>query len=521
MRTIVALSQPICKAQADKLDSFALVFNKVMRQMYVDLIIHKKPQHPVENACIVDNNLNARHAKSIRVAVLGKSKSVLELNKEHLEVATNHLKLLQKKLKSQSKKIGEFSVPDKNNPQLGDQLLIASQDKIRASYAFSKKKEAQLEKKISKYKEIAKDGNPHLCFGTKKLLKQRTTGYFKSHEEWLEEWRFQRHKEVCFVGSSDETAGNSNAQIRHIKDNDFVLKLNVNPKASSLKEKYVELFFTLGYEAENIKKIVANNFLEKDEFNQNIKQSLTYRVTKERDSKKRVNQYKVAITFDKHKFGGVKTCDVMSGCIGVDINQEHLAICETNHQGNYVASWRNNFDASGTVHQNIYSIALSVKNLIAIAKERNKPIVIEDLNFAKKKQALQSGLNKKRNVQLSSFAYNKVKSLIVARAQDAGIEVMEVNPAYTSVIGKAKYSKRLGISVHKAASYVIARRGMRIEERETVFPMSLSESARNSLNSVEGNTYWAKAQKLMIKEAVRPGKSKVITLLSPSSQQKQ
>ena len=521
MRTIVALSQPISKAQADKLDSFALAFNKAMRQMYVDLVVHKKPQHPVENACIVHHNLNARHAKSIRVAVLGKSKSVLELNKEYLEIANNQLKVLQKKLKAQAKKISDFSVVDKQNLKPGDNLLLATQEKIRESYKYAQKKETHLLQKISRLNTSIKDGNPHLCFGTKKLLKQRTTGYFKTHETWLEEWRFQRNKEVHFVGSSDETAGNSNAQIRHLKDNDFVLKLNINPKASSVQEKYVELFFTLDYEAEAIKKIVSNNLLGKDELGQNVRQALTYRITKEKDSKKRVNQYKVAITFDKHKYNVPKTNDVMSGCIGVDINQEHLAICETNHQGNYVASWRKDFDASGTSHQNINSIALSVKNLIAIAKAKNKPIVMEKLDFAKKKQALEAGIHKKRNVQLSSFSYNKVKSLIVARAQDANIEVIEVNPAYTSVIGKAKYSKRLGISVHKAASYAIARRGMKIEEKEKVFPMSMSQSARNGLESVEGNAFWAKAQKLMIKETVRPGRNKVKAPLSPYSQQQQ
>ena len=41
----------------------------------------------------------------------------------------------------------------------------------------------------------------------------------------------------------------------------------------------------------------------------------------------------------------------------------------------------------------------------------------------------------------------------------------EVNPAYTSQIGKMKYMKRLGISIHQAASYVIARRAMGFKEK--------------------------------------------------------
>ncbi len=519
MRTIVALSKPISKAQAEKLDSFAMVFNKVMRQMYVDLIIRKKPQHPVENACIVTNNLNARHAKSIRVAVLGKTKSVLELNKEYLQDAQDKLKVTQKKIDFNLNKVQKFSQLSNDKSKPGEKLLDSSQRQIIKNLEFFKRKEINLKRKISRCEEIIKSGNPHLCFGSRKLLKRRTTDHFKTHEAWLEEWQFQRNKEVHFVGSSDETAGNSNAQIRHIKDNDFILKLNVNPNAKAIKDRYIELSFTLDYEAETIKKIVANNLLEKDENGLNIKQALTYRVTKEKNGKKRENQYKVAISFDKHKYNLPTTNDVMSGCVGVDINQDHLAICETNHQGNYVASWRQGFDTSGTTHQNIYSIALSVKKLVEIAKAINKPIVIEKLNFTKKKRELESGVKKKRNVQLSSFAYNKVNSLIVARAEDAGVEVLEVNPAYTSVIGRAKYSKRLGISVHQSAAYVIARRGMRVREEKTVITLNLDESARMDLNSLKGDAFWAAARKLMTNEKIKPGKSKVTTKLSPYSQQ--
>mgnify|MGYP006342526681 FL=1 len=123
--------------------------------------------------------------------------------------------------------------------------------------------------------------------------------------------------------------------------------------------------------------------------------------------------------------------------------------------------------------------------------------MIENLDFSKKKEELKAGINKKRNVQLSSFSYAKIKTLIKARARDAGIEVLEVNPAYTSVIGKAKYSKRLGISVHRAAAYVIARRGMNKKEKETVFQLKLAESERKMLEEHNGNAYWKKVQELI------------------------
>ncbi|GAA3333237.1 hypothetical protein GCM10020331_096510 [Ectobacillus funiculus] len=43
--------------------------------------------------------------------------------------------------------------------------------------------------------------------------------------------------------------------------------------------------------------------------------------------------------------------------------------------------------------------------------------------------------------------------------------MFEVNPAFTSQIGKMKYMKQMHISIHQAASYVIGRRGMNLKEQ--------------------------------------------------------
>ena len=66
---------------------------------------------------------------------------------------------------------------------------------------------------------------------------------------------------------------------------------------------------------------------------------------------------------------------------------------------------------------------------------------------------------------MSMFAYNKMISAIKSRAEKMGVAVFEVNPAYTSQIGKMKYMKRFGISIHEAASFVIARRAMGFKEK--------------------------------------------------------
>ncbi len=73
---------------------------------------------------------------------------------------------------------------------------------------------------------------------------------------------------------------------------------------------------------------------------------------------------------------------------------------------------------------------------------------------------------------LSSFAYTKFAKLLKARWFDAGIEVVDVNPAYSSKIGKQQYARRYGLSVHLAAALVPARRAQGFRDR-------LSSFARN------------------------------------------
>lgn len=99
-----------------------------------------------------------------------------------------------------------------------------------------------------------------------------------------------------------------------------------------------------------------------------------------------------------------------------------------------------------------------------LAKASSKPIVIENLDFSKKK-AEREATHKPLARMLSSFARNKVISSIKAAALRRGIEVIEVNPAYTSVIGAPNHAQVKGISVHMGATLAIARRGLGLCEK--------------------------------------------------------
>ena len=66
---------------------------------------------------------------------------------------------------------------------------------------------------------------------------------------------------------------------------------------------------------------------------------------------------------------------------------------------------------------------------------------------------------------LSSFSYGKVKAYFISRGYRQGVEIYQVNPAFSSVIGRVKFMERYGLSVHQAAALALARRSLGFSER--------------------------------------------------------
>jgi IS605 OrfB family transposase len=153
------------------------------------------------------------------------------------------------------------------------------------------------------------------------------------------------------------------------------------------------------------------------------------------------------------------------GAIGVDINADHLAVSATDRFGNLVHSLRIDLHTYGkTTDQAKALIGDAAVRIADLAKASSKPIVIEKLDFSKKKAELEA-THKPLARMLSSFACNKVIFSIKAAAFRRGVEVIEVNPAYTSVIGAVNHAHKNGISVHMGAALAIARRGLGLSEK--------------------------------------------------------
>ena len=118
----------------------------------------------------------------------------------------------------------------------------------------------------------------------------------------------------------------------------------------------------------------------------------------------------------------------------------------------------------GTIGVDLNADHLAVAGVVQYTREVGKPIVIERLDFRQKKAALE-GESRKYSRMLSSFSYGKIKAYFISRGYREGVEVKQVNPAYSSVIGRVKFMERYGLTVHQAAGLVLARRLLGCSER--------------------------------------------------------
>jgi len=171
---------------------------------------------------------------------------------------------------------------------------------------------------------------------------------------------------------------------------------------------------------------------------------------------------------------------------GIDINLDHLAVVMADQQGQFRA-WQNfRFPNLGELPRNksLWQIGNIARDAILWIKSHGgQAIVIEDLNISHK------GGSARFNRRTVPFAYRQLAQALVRRALREGLAVKLVNPAYTSWIGQLKYANQYGTGVHVAAAYVIARRGLELQERIpkkllAKFPV-IVERLQSSLEALE------------------------------------
>ena len=159
--------------------------------------------------------------------------------------------------------------------------------------------------------------------------------------------------------------------------------------------------------------------------------------------------------------------DFAAGALGVDQNEGFVAVMATDGFGNPLKATLGTLPLRlvGLRQEQVMArLGDAVAELVARALAQGRPIVFEKLDFSEKKAALKETVGAKRARRFSAFAYAAFRRLLISRAARFGVRVVEVNPAYSSLMGRCLWARPLGVTVHHAASVALARRGMAVRE---------------------------------------------------------
>ena len=291
--------------------------------------------------------------------------------------------------------------------------------------------------KLKNLEEEIKTGKYKVCFGTKDLL-QKDYGKFVK----------KRDSEVYYLGRAGDTACNNNFKVEYnSRINQFYFRIRKEIDLDDDKFVYGQFNF----KNKNYTNLLKNLLRTKES-------ALTYRI-KFKNGKALLQ---IIYNFKHNK----NLCVTRNsyGVVGVDFNKGFVSVSETDKYGNLINTFNIKYQYSkGNQTTNDFQcIATKLKDYCL---DTGKDLVIEKLNFNKKKDVLISKMGKEYNKMLSTLAYSKFDSIITSKCVKNRIFLHKVNPAWTSWIAKQKYCPKMKLNIHSGASYVIARRGMFLKEK--------------------------------------------------------
>ena len=427
------------------LDAYAELYGRVERNLFAEVAAGRSATS-LKSVYLQRYGIPARMFNAVRVLLEGKVASVREQQKLRLDD-------LQRRIARAERQVCDAA------------------ERGRLDQVHQKKRRlANLRHRLATLEADIASGRVRLCFGSKRLWRKQhdlDANSYASHQEWLRDWRDSRSDEFFVLGSRDETAGCQLCVATVADDGTMTLRLRMPDCLVGQYGKYLvmqgvrfaygheQVLAALGSNAEYV--AYRREHGEQAARATSLGQAISYRF--KRDGK----GWRVFVATEMMDVPVVT--DRKCGTIGVDLNADHLAVAETDASGNCVNAWRVPLVTYGkNTHQAEALIGDAVAGVVQYAREVGKPIVIEKLDFRQKKAVLE-GESRKYSRMLSSFSYGKIKAYFVSRGYRRGVEINQVNPAYSSVIGRVKFMERYGLSVHQAAALVLARRSLGCSER--------------------------------------------------------
>ncbi|MEN9568751.1 MAG: hypothetical protein RLZZ69_3949 [Cyanobacteriota bacterium] len=445
------------------------LYSAIEKDMYVLLYVKNQPFGSVEKPLQARYQVDSTTIRNVYHNLKGKIESIRELNKTHAKNLKSTIKNVEAYIKKLQKK--------KN--LTGKDRFIIHQKKRRLAI------------KKQKLDKLLKD-RISLCFGSKRLFKAQfnleANGY-SNHEEWLEDWRKTRTSGFMMVGSKTYASGNqlcrltSDGQLKITVPICLVKEFGGHVVCEGIKFNYGQEFIDIA--------LTPTRHKRGQGYRNGTERAVTHRFVR-KSSFRGGEKWYLHTTVELPDIPLITS--KKNGAIGIDLNVDSIAWAHCDRTGNLASHGQISIDLKGkSSHQTTQILSNAIAQVLDIATEKECPVVIEKLDFSSKKNALRE--NGKRYARmLSSFAYSKFADLVQSKARLRAIQVISVNPAYSSLIGMVKYMSFYGLNSGTAASLVLARRSFRFSER-------LPRLCNALFTPVDVNkhvwSYWARISKLV------------------------
>ena len=418
------------------------IFTKIQR-----LTFHRIKNYHIKNGKIAledrniihaqlkeEFNLTSRAIDAILSNMLGRYESIKELKEFERKSLERKISTLEKEL-TKLKDKRTLQRINLNNDLKDSNFVKYKNLKIKIYW-----KQNRLNTKKQKLKNLENEietGKYKVCFGTKYLLQKDYSKFIK-----------KRDSEIYFLGRAGDKTCNNNFQVEYnSKINQFYFRIRKEIDLENDKFVYGQFNFN----NKNYTNLLKNLLRTKES-------ALTYRI------KIKENKVLLQIIYNFEHNKDLCVTRNSYGVVGVDFNKGFVSVSETDKYGNLINTFNIDYQYSkGNQTTNDFQyIATRLKDYCLNV---GKDLVIENLNFTKKKDNLISKKGKKYNEMLSSLAYSKFDSIVTSKCVKNRIFLHKVNPAWTSWIAKRKYCPKMKLNIHSGASYVIARRGMFLKDK--------------------------------------------------------
>lgn len=401
-------------------------------------------------------NLLGRTVNSLVFEVQGIMNSYMELKKTELDALFIKIKKKEQRISKIKKDLDQLNIAISKNIAMETNLPRYKSKK--QSLYYQQNKLNKMKQKADYLQYQINNRIYSMCFGSKSMFSKQyrlKENRFKSHTSWYNAFVKSRDKNILYVGSSNETCGNQMFQMTYNSDTDkFTIKIRKENKYCKNKDDKCVVLDNIDfrYRKEELKTIIKAYDDKAD-----IKTPLTYRFHRERN--KWYLQVIFSVEYDSDY--DYRTTSKY-GTIGLDYNDGFIELTETDKSGNPIKQIRYDLIYHGTGNKAKTEIQQVVSKIVNYAEQHCKNVVIENLDF-KYTKALQEKSTKFKgknyNRMLHIFDYSRYKDTLKNACFNHRVCLKVINPKNTSKIGKQKYAISRKMTVHQAASLVIARKG--------------------------------------------------------------